>query len=83
LVLPDIRLLQNLAYGLLFVFVKLDWPVLHQGVLVLGGILWAMSAISYRRKSAGANFDRSKANLAVNRPRPWRAGGRPPPGWRS
>ena len=31
LVIPDIRLLQNLAYGLLFVFVKLDWAVLNQG----------------------------------------------------
>ena len=31
LVIPDIRLLQNLAYGLLFVFVKLDWAVLTQG----------------------------------------------------
>jgi hypothetical protein len=68
LVLPDIRLLQNLAYGLLFVFVRLDWPVLHQGVLVLGGILWAMTAISYRQKSAGADSGRSKANLAVDRP---------------
>jgi hypothetical protein len=37
LVLSDIRLLQDLACGLLFVFVRLDWPVLHQGVLVLGG----------------------------------------------
>lgn len=83
LVLPDIRLLQNLAYGLLFVFVKLDWPVLHQGVLVLGGILWAMTAISYRRKNAGADSGRGKANLAVDRPRPWRAGGRPPATWRS
>jgi len=47
LVIPDIRLLQNLAYGLLFVFVKLDWAVLNQAVIVLGGIFWAMTAISY------------------------------------
>jgi hypothetical protein len=40
LVIPDIRLLQNLAYGLLFVFVKLDWAVLNQAVIVLGGIFW-------------------------------------------
>src|SRR5215218_2707964 len=65
---PTGLVMQNLAYGLLFVFVKLDWPVLHQGVLVLGGILWAMTAISYRRKNAGADSGRSKANLAVDRP---------------
>ena len=31
LMIPDIRLLQNLAYGRLFVFVKLDGAVLNQG----------------------------------------------------
>jgi hypothetical protein len=67
LVIPDIRLLQNLAYGLLFVFVKLDWPVLNQGLIVLGGIFWAMTAISYRRKHAGAGTGRREAKVAANR----------------
>jgi hypothetical protein len=67
LVIPDIRLPQNLAYGLLFVFVKLDWAVLTQGVIVLGGIFWAMTAISYRRKHAGAGTGRREAKVAVDR----------------
>ena len=67
LVIPDIRLLQNLAYGLLFVFVKLDWAVLNQGLIVLGGIFWAMTAISYRRKHAGAGTGRREAKVAANR----------------
>jgi hypothetical protein len=54
LVVPDIRLLQNLAYGLMFIFVKLDWRVLHQAVVVLGGVLWAMTAIGYQRRNKGA-----------------------------
>jgi hypothetical protein len=67
LVILDIRLLQNLAYGLLFVFVKLDWPVLKQGVIVLGGLFWAMTAIGYRRKHAGASPGPSEARVAVDR----------------
>jgi hypothetical protein len=54
LVVPDIRLLQNLAYGLMFVFVKLDWRVLNQAIIVLGGTLWAMTAIGCQRRNAGA-----------------------------
>jgi hypothetical protein len=69
LVILDIRLLQNLAYGLLFVFVKLDWPVLKQGVIVLGGLFWAMTAIGYRRKHAGAGPGHSEARVAVDRSR--------------
>jgi hypothetical protein len=69
LVIPDIRLLQSLAYGLLFVFVKLDWSVLNQGVIVLGGLFWAMTAIGYRRKTAAAGAGHSEARVAVDRPR--------------
>jgi hypothetical protein len=68
LVIPDIRLLQNLAYGLLFVFVKLDWAVLNQAVIVLSGIFSAMTAISYRRTTAGVASDHSEV-VAVGRPR--------------
>ena len=67
LVLPDIRLLQNLAYGLMFVFVKLDWRVLHQGVVVLGGCLWAMTAIGYRRRNADADAAGGMAEVAAGR----------------
>jgi hypothetical protein len=67
LVIPDIRLLQNLAYGLLFVFVKLDGAVLNQGAIELGGIFWAMTAISYRRNHAGAGTGRREAKVAANR----------------
>jgi hypothetical protein len=67
LVIPDIRLLQNLAYGLLFVFVKLDGAVLNQGVIVLGGIFWIMTAISYRRKTAGTGTGRRESKVAANR----------------
>ena len=69
LVIPDIRLLQNLAYGLMFVFVRLDWPVLNQGVIVLGGIFWAMTAIGYRRRTAGTGPGHSEARVAADRPR--------------
>ena len=69
LVVPDIRLLQNLAYALMLVFVKLDWRVLHQGVIVLGGALWAMTAMGYRRRNAGVGADRGEAEVAADRTR--------------
>ncbi|HJQ08568.1 MAG TPA: hypothetical protein VJ836_03765 [Candidatus Saccharimonadales bacterium] len=62
LVLPDIRLLQNFAYALLFVYAKLDWYVLNQAILMLGGICFAVAAIGYQRRSRGAcsNCGRTK-----------------------
>jgi hypothetical protein len=69
LVSPDIRLLQNLAYALMLVFVKLDRRVLHQGVIVLGGALWAITAMGYRRRIAGAGADRGEAEVAEDRTR--------------
>ncbi|MFC0007386.1 hypothetical protein [Micromonospora siamensis] len=53
LVLPDARLLQNAAYALLFIFVKLDWRVLNQGVVVLGGLAFAGAALAAGRRRAG------------------------------
>ena len=67
LVIPDIRLLQNLAYSLLLVFVKVDWRVLNQAVVVLGGNLWTMTALSYRRCTQGARADADKAAAAADR----------------
>ncbi|GAA0943101.1 hypothetical protein [Nonomuraea longicatena] len=44
-VLPDVRLLQNLAYALGGHFGLVDWPVLNQLVCVAGGALWAGAAL--------------------------------------
>lgn len=49
LVLPDVRMLQNLAYGLRGYFGRVDWPVLNQFVCVAGGALWVGAALAVRR----------------------------------
>lgn len=48
LVLPDVRMLQNLAYGLRGYFGHVDWPVLNQFVCVAGGALWIAAALTVR-----------------------------------
>jgi hypothetical protein len=45
----------------------LDGAVLNQGVIVLAGIFWAMTAISYRRKHAGAGTGGREATVPANR----------------
>lgn len=49
LVIPDLRLLQDLAYGLLGVFQTFDLPALNQVFCIGGGILWGATAITYQR----------------------------------
>ncbi|WP_157249885.1 hypothetical protein [Nonomuraea typhae] len=60
--LPDIRLMQNMAYALGGYFGLVDWPVLNQLVCILGGALWVGVALSTRRGDS--------------RPWPWRRIGR-------
>ena len=35
----------------MFVFVKVDWLVLNQVVLLMGGLFFALAAVGYRRRS--------------------------------
>jgi hypothetical protein len=62
-VVPDIRVLQNVAYALLLVFAKLDWTVVNQGIVVLGGACWAAATVGFRRRTtsvqAGSSQSRS------------------------
>jgi len=53
-VVPDVRLLQNLAYGLGGFFGLVDWPVLNQALCVLGAGLLAFSARGLFRSSLDA-----------------------------
>ncbi|MFI6501082.1 hypothetical protein [Nonomuraea typhae] len=54
LALPDVRLLQNMAYSLRGYFGLIDWPVLNQLVCMLGGALWIGVALNTRRKDVRA-----------------------------
>lgn len=65
--LPDLRVLMVLAYAPIFLVgapfgwppgVSLasvfTWPVVHQLVVMAGGVIWAGATIRYRRRTAGA-----------------------------
>lgn len=66
IVIPDRRVLMAVAYapicllGAPFHFPPVSywkaipWPVLNQLVLMLGGLLWALAALSYQRRTRGA-----------------------------
>ena len=49
-VVPDIRLLQNTAYALMFVFAMMDWPTVNQFLIAGGGLLFGATAAGYRRR---------------------------------
>lgn len=51
---PDVRLLQNFAYALMFIFVKVDWTVLNQALVVLGGVFLAAATLAYQRRTRDA-----------------------------
>ncbi|MFI6298675.1 hypothetical protein ACIBEJ_44305 [Nonomuraea sp. NPDC050790] len=53
-VLPDVRLLQNMAYALGGYVGLVDWPVLNQLVCVVGGALWVGVALGSVRGGAAA-----------------------------
>jgi hypothetical protein len=53
LVVPDVRLLQNVAYAVLLRFDRLDWPVVNQFLCVAGGLLWGVTAVLYGRWTGG------------------------------
>lgn len=50
LVVPDYRVLAHLAYAILLRFAQLEWAVVNQLICMLGGILWAVTAVAYNRK---------------------------------
>lgn len=65
-VIPDRRVLIAVAYAPLFlvgapfhwppvsVLVAIPWPVINQAILMVGGILWAGTALVYQRQSQDA-----------------------------
>lgn len=66
LIVPDYRVLAAVAYTPIFLLgapfgwppvsylVVVPWPVLNQFVCVVGGLLWAASAVAYQRRTADA-----------------------------
>ncbi len=54
LVIPDYRVLAHLAYAFLLQFAQLEWAVVNQLICMLGGILWAVTAVVYSRKIQAA-----------------------------
>jgi hypothetical protein len=55
------------------------WRVLNQAVIVLGGVLWAMTASSYRRRNPSAGAGGGEVTAAADRRRTLLRWGRPPP----
>lgn len=67
LVIPDFRLLVIVAYAPILIvgapfgwpsdthfLDAIPWPVLNQLVCIVGGALWAATAVAYRRRTGGA-----------------------------
>lgn len=66
IVIPDRRVLIAVAYAPLFLIgapfhwppvsflVAIPWPVVNQFILIVGGTLWATTAVAYQRRSHGA-----------------------------
>jgi hypothetical protein len=61
LIVPDVRVLQNLAYSFSLHFDLVDWPVLNQALCVLGGLLVACTAIVALRRPPCAECRRPEA----------------------
>jgi hypothetical protein len=61
LVVPDVRVLQNLAYSFSLHFDLVDWPVLNQALCVVGGLLVAGTAIVVLRRPPCARCRRPEA----------------------
>lgn len=53
-IIPDSRILQNVAYLFMFYFDLIDWIVVHQVFCMIGGVLWGATALSYYRTSRSA-----------------------------
>lgn len=66
IVIPDRRVLMAAAYAPLFLIgapfhwppvsflIAIPWPVINQFILIVGGILWAVTAVAYQRRSRDA-----------------------------
>lgn len=80
-VIPDRRVLMAVAYAPIFLvgipfhfppvsFLKaIPWPVINQFILMAGGLLWALTALSYQRRTRGAcaHCGRGKAEVGTMR----------------
>lgn len=53
-IIPDSRILQNVAYLFMFYFDLIDWIVIHQVFCMIGGVLWGTTALAYYRISRDA-----------------------------
>jgi hypothetical protein len=53
-VVPDSRIVQNFAYLFLLHFDLLDWRVVNQVFCIVGGFIWAATAIAYFRHTQNA-----------------------------
>ena len=61
LVVPDVRVLQNLAYAFSLHFDLIDWPVVNQAICVVGGLLVAFTAMIVLRRPPCAECRRPEA----------------------
>lgn len=65
--LPDLRVLMAMAYTPVLLVLapfgwpqgvslasELTWPLVHQLIVIAGGVMWAGATIRYRRRTAGA-----------------------------
>jgi hypothetical protein len=67
LVVPDVRVLQNLAYALHGYVGLVDWPVLNQVLCGVGGALLAGTAAQMLRRPRCPECGRARANPAERR----------------
>jgi hypothetical protein len=61
LIVPDVRVLQNLAYSFSLHFDLVDWPVLNQMLCVVGGLLVAWTAVLPLRRPPCGSCERPVA----------------------
>jgi hypothetical protein len=61
LLVPDVRVLQNLAYSFSGYFELVDWPVINQAICVVGGLLVAGTAVVLLRRPPCGQCQRPEA----------------------
>lgn len=64
LLIPDVRIVQTIAYVLTLHVQMVDWPVINQIICMIGGIFWGAAAFSYQRRIRNAcqNCGRKKGS---------------------
>ena len=61
LLVPDVRMLQALAYSLFLRFDHLNWPVANQFVCLAGGLAWGATALAADSPLSGNNSQEGDA----------------------